>query len=442
MMVSSAWAQIAQTVEISSSPNPVGSGARALGMGGAFIGVADDATAASWNPAGLIQLETPELSVVGSYNKRVEDTTYVAFPEASGPQEVSIYDLNYFSAAFPFNTSFTNMIFSLNLQHMYDFNKRVQFSYTFQDLSPPALIMKNSIDFEQSGAYRALSPALAVQVTPYVSLGITLNLWDKLPFENRWKIKYRSRGGGTFAAIPFGVKTRIDEEYEADGFKIDLTSPGHWQNCNFHLGLMYEVNQMLTIGAVYKSGFENQVRHSYHFQSSIVFPTAPAANTHNDLQFIEDVKINMPASYGLGFALRVSDAQTFDLDVYHTEWKDFFLRDGSGNEMNPITGKSRSESDTKNTTQVRIGGEYLFILDRYVIPLRAGLFYDPEPAEAGPDDFYGLSLGTGITYKNFVYDIAYQYRFGRDVRSVVVGNADSTQDVDQHTVYMSLIYHF
>jgi len=34
-------------LEIPSSFNPVGSGARALGMGGAFIPVADDATAAS-----------------------------------------------------------------------------------------------------------------------------------------------------------------------------------------------------------------------------------------------------------------------------------------------------------------------------------------------------------------------------------------------------------
>ena len=82
-------AQIEQTVEISSSPNPVGSGARALGMGGAFIGVADDATAASWNPGGLIQLETPEASIVGAYNFRREDTMYNAYPEASGPQDIS-----------------------------------------------------------------------------------------------------------------------------------------------------------------------------------------------------------------------------------------------------------------------------------------------------------------------------------------------------------------
>ncbi|PYQ44967.1 MAG: hypothetical protein DMF77_05820, partial [Acidobacteria bacterium] len=43
-----------------------GSGARALGMGGAFLARADDATAASWNPAGLSYLRLPEISFVYS----------------------------------------------------------------------------------------------------------------------------------------------------------------------------------------------------------------------------------------------------------------------------------------------------------------------------------------------------------------------------------------
>lgn len=38
-------------------------GARSLGFGGAFIGLADDATAAFANPAGLVQLGRPEVSI-------------------------------------------------------------------------------------------------------------------------------------------------------------------------------------------------------------------------------------------------------------------------------------------------------------------------------------------------------------------------------------------
>jgi len=38
-----------------------GMGARAVGMGEAFTAVADDATAISWNPGGLGQLNSPEV---------------------------------------------------------------------------------------------------------------------------------------------------------------------------------------------------------------------------------------------------------------------------------------------------------------------------------------------------------------------------------------------
>src|SRR2546427_10408748 len=44
-------------------------GARALGMGGAFIGVADDATAVVTNPAGLVILQRPELSGEVKYSQ-------------------------------------------------------------------------------------------------------------------------------------------------------------------------------------------------------------------------------------------------------------------------------------------------------------------------------------------------------------------------------------
>jgi long-subunit fatty acid transport protein len=49
------------TIQFSFS-NP---GARSLGLGGAFAAIADDATAAFANPAGLTQLTRPEVSIEG-----------------------------------------------------------------------------------------------------------------------------------------------------------------------------------------------------------------------------------------------------------------------------------------------------------------------------------------------------------------------------------------
>jgi len=91
-------------VTITSSPNPVGSGARAraLGMGSAFIAVADDATAASWNPGGLMQLETPEISMVMYYTSGTDDYFSDLHPEADRSELSVSTNLNYFSAAYPF----------------------------------------------------------------------------------------------------------------------------------------------------------------------------------------------------------------------------------------------------------------------------------------------------------------------------------------------------
>jgi len=80
-----------------------------------------------------------------------------------------------------------------------------------------------------------------------------------------------------------------------------------------------------------------------------------------------------------------------------------------------------------------MGAEYLFIKEKYVIPLRGGIFYDPAPAEGSPDDYFGFSVGSGIAYKRFVFDIAYQYRFGNDVGTSILQNLNFSQDVEEHT---------
>ena len=119
---------IGQSVGIASSPNPVGSGARAVGMGGAFIAIADDATAASWNPGGLIQLETPELSIVGAQDFRSEAFSSSSNPEINSTTRTKELNLNYLSATYPFNFLKKNMIVSLNYQRLYEFRRRLDYN--------------------------------------------------------------------------------------------------------------------------------------------------------------------------------------------------------------------------------------------------------------------------------------------------------------------------
>jgi hypothetical protein len=128
--------------------------------------------------------------------------------------------------------------------------------------------------------------------------------------------------------------------------------------------------------------------------------------------------------------------------LYRTDWQDYVITQADGREISPITGQDASLSDSQPTHQVRVGGEYLFIRKNSVIPVRAGLFYDPEPTANSPDDFYGISIGSGIAKGRIVFDAAYQYRWGNNVRMVRLGTEEVEQDVQQHTIYMSVIYHF
>lgn len=389
--------------EIGSSPNPVGSGARALGMGGAFIAVADDATAASWNPAGLIQLGTPEVSIVGSTYSRSEDNKFATEQINSVHQSVSDGNLNYLSGVYPIPTAIlgTNMVVSASYQHLYDFNRK--WSLSVYDPGNGAI---DNLSYRQKGRISAVGISTAMQISEKLSAGITLNTYDDGLSQNSWQDRM-DINGSTWNA----------NKYTLSGY-------------NANLGLMLMINEEFTIGAVFKTPFKARLTREY-----------PSCNENNVCETHKAYeRLYMPMSYGVGVAYRYDDPFTLAIDVYRTHWEQFKRTDSQGTETSAITNEPVGESHIKATTQVRLGAEYLCIRPQFTIPVRAGVFYDQAPASNHPDDYYGLSLGTGLAAGRFAWDIAYQYRWGSDVGSDLVGKSwNYSQDVREHTVYTSII---
>ena len=414
-----------------STPNPVGSGARAMGMGGAFIAVADDATAASWNPAGLTQLKKPEISFALSYFSRKDDITFGEHPEASGPETGLSKDINYLSMAYPFELLDRNMIVSLNYQLLYDFDRNIRTNITtgFSNLN------EQKVKFRQRGKLRTLSPAYAIEITPDFSLGFTFNIWtDNLFWSNGWEsntiINASTYRKGLFNSRELSALTKekdYDRFYGFSGF-------------NMHIGFLWDINQFITIGGVVKTPFTGEMQHERVSITKNRGPQLPLS--WYKIRIDEDVDMEMPLSYGLGVAVRFSDRFTTSLDVFRTEWDRFKMEDGFGRRWNPTTGKRSYESSTDETHQVRLGAEYLFIFPRTVVPVRGGLFYDPEPTENNPDDFWGATLGTGISLGDLIFDCAYQFRYGNNVGGGLFKGYSSRSDVIQHLLMVSFIYHF
>jgi len=414
------------SLNFATSPNPVGSGARAVGMGGAFIAVADDATAASWNPGGLIQLEKPEVSIVGTYDYVKQSQDMKDRESDISDQRLERGSLNYLSFVYPFLLFGKNFVASINSQRLYDLHGRTEAISLFKTIDGI-----QEIHSTQGGELRTITPALAVQITPTLSLGTSLNLWDK-NFSN-WQQNVNISASGFVASgskiLPFKAQGSIKEEYDFTGF-------------NANIGFLWEINKMFTLGGVLKTPFLARVKH--HHNSSMITTIAGKSDPIKiGRDFKENLKMEMPASYGLGLATRFSDSFSMALDLYMTEWGDFKLREGkkkgqilveggapSGKGKDILSGKADA------TTQIRIGAEYLIIRGKFTIPLRSGIFYDPEPAKNSPDSFYGISFGTGIAWGKIIFDIAYTYRFGK-----ASGEA-SEPDIKQHMILTSMIVHF
>ncbi len=404
-------------VELPSSPNPVGSGARALGMGGAFIAVADDATAASWNPGGLIQLEKPECSVVLGRIDRDETLRFGAYHEANGGQSIDDLHVNYLSVAYPFTVDHRNMIVSLNYQRQYDFN-RTWWSIRMDDTGFSGVDYK--WDYQQEGELYALGLAYAVELSPRFSLGLTLNYWGDFINNNQWNQKYEVKHTDSIV-IPFvgtwefTLTENREQEYDFKGW-------------NANVGFLFNFAEKWTLGGVLKTPFSADVDHRQLMSSNVTTETKD--------------ELDMPMSYGLGLAYRASDNFTVSADFYITEWSEVEYKPETGESTSPVSGKPYSESDIDDTAWFRLGAEYSYIGKTFAIPFRCGIFYDPAPAEGSEDGFNGFALGTGVAYRGFIWDIAYQYRSGDDVGESFLEEFEFSEDVRERILYSSLILHF
>ena len=415
------------SLNFATSPAPVGSGARAQGRAIAFIAVADDATAALHNPAGLVQLQEPEASVVGSYYVRLERQDVTQLGIRVEDQTFGNAELNYLSGVYPFRLLGRNVVVSLNYQRLFDLKGATDVAAPFTTIDG-----LQQVRSRQDGGLFTISPAVAVQITPTFSIGAAFNIWPDL-FGNGWTQDVTVRGQGFVASgprvVPFLSNGRITEDFSFQGF-------------NATIGLLWNINAVFTVGGVVRTPFTARLTREHASSLTVTLQDGSAPVTTSNA-FTERLDLDMPLSYGIGLAARLSDNLNLSLDVSRVHWSDFKLQESSRTDVLLVengapSGKGRAvlRGQGNDTTSVRLGAEYLWLLPNLIIPFRAGFFYDPEPGERGTDNFFGFSLGSGISIKKFIFDLAYTFRTG----TVQSSATDTT--VYQHTLFGSVIYHF
>ena len=461
------WAALAQELEISVSPTPVGSGARAAGMADAFVAIADDATAASWNPAGLVQLEKPEISIVGSYNVVYDEFSASFHDEVDSKHSEENFGLNYLSVVYPlpFLALGRNACVALSYQRKYDFSRKFKLRYNMAAATSRGTPLNSllTMDFKQEGGLSTLTPAFAIELTHRLSLGVALNFWrSSFLSDNSWEQDIQTDIISFFGPTIMFNRGASHEEY-SDFSGENLTA-----------GILWNVTNKWSLGARYDTAFTGEVNYKlFGTNFGVTLPSAlfPLALPNWTPQFKREKRhVRFPDSFALGAAYRVNDRLTFALDVTRTDWNDFYVKDANGRRSSLVDFSNLNDPWMRPhfdpTYTVRFGTEYVFIPKQpdeklnYLWTLRGGLFYDEEPAtgkpngfefrllndggSGEPDKFYGFAVGCGLlTHQRVNIDLAYQMRFGHGVNEDFIrGVTGFEEDVVQHRCLLSTVIYF
>lgn len=423
----------------------VGSGARALGMGGAFIAVADDATASSWNPAGLCVLEKPEASFVGraqgkfttdyapyTYTFRSFSETY---DERGDLQTISQKGrgFEFASVTYPFRAGSLKVVPQLNYQRAVDlsFDPTSTYAFGWNDVFlgfPSRAQHTGTIEGDFSGGLDVYAISLGLGFTPKIYLGATLNLWRK---------------GSD------GTRTTRETENYSDPFGTDnftftrvRTSNETFKGTNFNAGILLKPTDKFRLGAVYKSRFD--MSHDLEFTRKTTTAFSGGGSITSQIGLTENGTIKWPWTVGVGVAVLPTDVLTLSADYTTSKWSsaDYDLTQvirttsTSGNtSVRTFTGTllwptlsnpARPEENffnpfQRDTVQVRAGAEYVIKKPNFaklvVLPLRVGFYTDRQYFKDTPNlgnvDFTGVTGGFGLVWSRLSLDFAYVHQNGK-----------------------------
>jgi long-subunit fatty acid transport protein len=379
--------------QIGLSLNRAGSGARAAGMGDAFIAVSDDGTAASWNPAGLAQLRQPEFSLVYVVSNHDLGLSGVRAPDESVAYSGSSFGYNnnsidFASAAVPFSVAKKPVTLQLGWHRLYqlsaDFTGAIE-RVPVNPAGPTTLVLRAD---QTDGDIDLYSVAGAIKLTSRLAVGVSLDFWRGDWIDRRSLIEEATEGS---AGAYFTTSQAIEMRGQNLSGGILLTYPD-WN-----------------IGLVYHAPFWS----SFHVKGQAMTTGRPAASFETT-----SPRFHLPRSMGAGLARRFGPRWTASAALTHDQWTDAVLDQVPGVEgpRSFFDNAPPSLSTTRDTLSLNVGVEHLVLREGSVVPLRIGFGWEPQGGTDAftrdPVDYLLVSAGAGYNTNRFKFDAAVQYRHG------------------------------
>ncbi len=309
--------------------NFAGLGVRAMGMGGAYAGVADDYTAIHWNPAGLAQMQEREVYVAFLRNTYEGKATLA---NTRSTTELSNTRFGSLGLVYPYPVYQGGLVFAVGFNRVKDFDSAIR----IRGFSPVDTLQQDNF-FRHEGELSTTSLAGAVDISPEISLGMALNLWR-------------------------GADERIDDidqdfNPDATGFRLKTQDlyEDEYDGFNATLGMMIRSpreNPTGRLGLTVSSGVAHQI--NYVFKG---VPPPEYSSTEYDRDFVDNLEELVP------------------------EEEKGSIEQGTDEEGNPylVTNTGRRITDRGSTILEEVPSQTLNNSYKLALPLEFGIGFSLRP---------------------------------------------------------------
>jgi long-subunit fatty acid transport protein len=374
-------------------------GARSLGFGGAFAALADDATASYANPAGLVQLTRPEVSVEWRHWDR--SPAFVAGgrvdgdPTGDGLDTIGglLFGRDQSQSTSP---SFMSMVVPRGRWSFAVYGHRLA---RFEMTSESQGFFFDIFEDQLSPTFR--SPAFREQVELEVLTGGATAAWrmsDRLRFglgvvhsdlslTSDTSFFLPSSPGGIFQEIPLEPENLVAiNETRIDG--TDLT---------IHAGALWSANDRLSAGFFFRQG-----------------ATADGTNVRavpEEIELRGTARLAVPDVWGVGLAYRTAGgALTLAGELDRVGYEGLLRTE--------LDGEEADGREYRDAWEYHLGAELALLRRRPILAFRVGGWVEANGDDIVEERFTHLAVGFGLAADSFQIDLAADFSEEIDTGSV------------------------
>ena len=374
---------VAQVEEIAIG-NTFGLGARTMGMGGAFLAVADDYTTLYWNPAGLAQIRKFELFGSLSHNEQRVNTKFTEVRATETDRSKT--RPNSIGLVYPLYANRGGFAFALGYNRPQNFDSET----TIKGLDPSSNLDFSGFDVDEtvsnSGGIGIWSFGMGVFISKNILLGGSIDFWQ----------------GSSFNELNSGAEDINKIDIDVESIAYHDTVDREYMGLGGRVGVLAFAGENVTLGGTVTLPVDLEVNEVWEQQTIVRLDDGEEIVDGDGGSILFDIE--RPFEFGGGVAIKLLEKRlTLAGDVQFTDW--------TQTEYNPLPSDDVKDNFSRyydSTIQVRVGAEYRIpVIETSV---RVGYFRDPIPFQDRDidDDRDFLTIGAGKVFDQIIkIDIAY-----------------------------------